>query len=516
MSSNDVLRASRQVVDALADPWSDEEWDEVVAESRQDAERSHWGRFLRLFGEEGDPRLDGELSDEQLLARLADVEALTTQLMAVQARDLRLLRQRRLVEQATARPEGHDPGTCTRGCCDGDGWVGLEVAAALALSERQVERRLEAADRLERYGAVAAVVGQGLLQSWTATRLLEHLDTLAAHVTPDVLAVVEQGTVGWLTQRPRTVGQLNARMRRLLLQVRAGDGTDDAALTAEQRSVRVLPADTSGLATLVARLPEVDAVAIAQTLRALAGLPVEPTDSRSGQQRQCDLLITSLTGRQAGYGCAGDVDLVVRPPTSFGVRLDVTVPVTTLTGGDAPAQVPGHGSVPAWVARALTAMAGDDVTVRPLVYDPRTGHLLAAAERHHRPETRPRIRWLDQVPSSPAYDHPPVMERMLQLRDGTCRAPGCTRPATACDCDHVVPYPQGQTSLSNSCCLCRRHHRLKTHAPGWSLTLLDDGTAHWGTPTGRTLITDPADYTEPAHTLATPPATRPDADVPPF
>ena len=432
-----------QVAESHSGCWSDDEWAAVVADVREDTYRSHWGRFFRLDGDEADPRPDTKPSDDEILARLADAEALTTQVMELQARDLRLLRARRLAEQAAARPDGHDPGRCTRGCCDEDGWVTLEVAQALALTERQVERRIDAADRLERYQAVGAAVRDGLLQSWTAKKLLEHLDALAAHVPRDVLVVIERATVEWLTQRPRTVGQLNARMRRLLLQVRAKDGSDDSAITADARSVRVIPADASELATLVARLPEVDAVAIAETLRALAGLPVDATDGRNQQQRRCDIVTSSLTGLRAAYGCPGDVDLVVRPPGSLAVRLDVTIPVTSLTGGDAPAQIPGYGEVPASTAGALTRIDRDNLSARPLVYDPTTGRLLGAAGRHQGHQAPPRISWLDHVPPSPSYDHPPMMERLLQPRDATCRASGCTGRAAACDCDHVVPHPEG-------------------------------------------------------------------------
>lgn len=487
----------------------------MLADSREAARRSHWGRFMRLFGDEADPGYENSLSDDGLLARLADAEALTTQLMAVQARDLGILRRRRLEEQATARPADHSPHSCTRGCCDDDGWVTLEVAQALALSERQVERRLDTAARLERYDVVADAVREGLLQSWTATKLLDHLDALARHVSAARLATIEQVTVAWLIDRPRTVGQLNARMRRLLVQVRAGDGSDDEALTAVDRHVRVIPADASGLATLVARLPEVDAVAIAATLTALAQDPVDVTDARTQEQRRCDIVTSSLTGMRAAYGCVGDLDLIARLPGSLSVRLDVTIPVTSLCGGDAPAEIPGYGIVPASTARSLAEQNPHDVRARPLVYDAETGRLLGASSRHDGRDTEPRITWLDQLLPSRAYTHPPVMDRALRLRDGTCRAPGCARRADTCDCDHVIPYPAGATSLENSCCLCRRHHRLKTHAPGWSLSIAANGTTSWTTPTGRTITTAPADHrptVEPADTQQV----VPEDDIPPF
>ncbi|MGB9375118.1 MAG: HNH endonuclease signature motif containing protein, partial [Jiangellales bacterium] len=122
---------------------------------------------------------------------------------------------------------------------------------------------------------------------------------------------------------------------------------------------------------------------------------------------------------------------------------------------------------------------------------------------------RVAVRWLDGLPPAAGYTHPPVMERLAHSRDTVCRAPGCTRAATACDCDHVVPYPHGPTTAHNTCCLCRRHHRLKTHAPHWHTKLDQNGRLVWTTPTGRVLATDPHD-----HRPDSPP--EPEPGPPPF
>jgi hypothetical protein len=39
--------------------------------------------------------------------------------------------------------------------------------------------------------------------------------------------------------------------------------------------------------------------------------------------------------------------------------------------------------------------------------------------------------------------------------------------------------------------LCRRHHRLKTHAP-WTYLALDPGTYLWTSPHGYQFLRDPA------------------------
>jgi hypothetical protein len=75
----------------------------------------------------------------------------------------------------------------------------------------------------------------------------------------------------------------------------------------------------------------------------------------------------------------------------------------------------------------------------------------------------------------------------VAFRDGTCGHPGCHRPATACDLDHLVPAPLGPTSAANLGPKCRNDHRCKTHA-GHSTTRNGDLTA-WTTPTGHTYAT---------------------------
>ncbi|MGY1773866.1 hypothetical protein ACI8AX_21815, partial [Blastococcus sp. SYSU D00813] len=49
----------------------------------------------------------------------------------------------------------------------------------------------------------------------------------------------------------------------------------------------------------------------------------------------------------------------------------------------------------------------------------------------------------------------------------------------------------GETSCQNLCCLCRRHHRLKTHARGWVYRMAPDGTLTVTTPSGVTRTSRP-------------------------
>ncbi len=119
------------------------------------------------------------------------------------------------------------------------------------------------------------------------------------------------------------------------------------------------------------------------------------------------------------------------------------------------------------VARLL---ADPDTRVRLHGCHPTTGALLTHDPTTYRPAT--------------------AVARAVRARDGHCRFPGCTVPAIRTQLDHVVPFPQGPTTVDNLACLCVTHHRYKTHTP-WSYVLTPDGTCTWTSPLGRTYLTEP-------------------------
>ncbi len=69
----------------------------------------------------------------------------------------------------------------------------------------------------------------------------------------------------------------------------------------------------------------------------------------------------------------------------------------------------------------------------------------------------------------------------------------CSRAVAGwADLDHVVPHAgSGPTDCDNLCCLCRRHHRLKTHARGWGFHLDADGALFVTTPSRVTRVSRP-------------------------
>lgn len=121
---------------------------------------------------------------------------------------------------------------------------------------------------------------------------------------------------------------------------------------------------------------------------------------------------------------------------------------------------------------------------------------------------------LDRPPLVDRYRPTPAHYRFLRTRDRTCRHPGCENRAGRADVDHVIPHGRGgPTDCINLCCLCRRHHRLKTHAAGWRFELRPDGLLSVTTPSGVTRITRPPGMAPPP--ASGPTRVRPPADDPP-
>ncbi|MEI4272792.1 HNH endonuclease signature motif containing protein [Klenkia sp. LSe6-5] len=128
---------------------------------------------------------------------------------------------------------------------------------------------------------------------------------------------------------------------------------------------------------------------------------------------------------------------------------------------------------------------------------------------------------LGPPPATPTYRPTAAQYRYLRARDRHCRFPGCRQTALRTEADHVVPYDHrnpargGRTCVRNLALLCKRHHLLKTHAPGWAFRLDPDGTLHVTTPGGTTRTTTPPAADDVLDLLAPPPH-DPTADPPPF
>ncbi|MDQ1575639.1 MAG: hypothetical protein QOH55_789, partial [Microbacteriaceae bacterium] len=157
-----------------------------------------------------------------------------------------------------------------------------------------------------------------------------------------------------------------------------------------------------------------------------------------------------------------------------------TVPVLTLLGHDdlpttlghdeLPATLDGYGPIDADTARELAAHAPSFIR---LLTQPETGAVLSVGRD--------------------SYRVPQDLKNWLQIRDVTCRFPGCSRHAARCEIDHTQDWAHdGQTRHDNLAHLCKSHHILK-HKSDWQVTQARDGTGNltWTSPAGRNYVTEP-------------------------
>jgi hypothetical protein len=204
-----------------------------------------------------------------------------------------------------------------------------------------------------------------------------------------------------------------------------------------------------------------------------------PDEPRTLAQLRADVLADLL------------IDGVTPAGLGKGVRatVQVTVPVLTLLGrSEEPGQLEGYGPIDPDTARRL---AGGASSFTRLLTHPETGVVLSVGK------TR--------------YKVPKPLKRWLEVRDGTCRFPGCNREARRSDLDHSLDWQfDGPTDHDNLAHLYPRHHALKSET-GWRLKHDAGGTLTWTAPSGRQYATEPATRIR----VDAPPVDAPPVDAPP-
>jgi hypothetical protein len=357
-----------------------------------------------------------------------------------------------------------------------------ELAVALRLPEASLARRLARLTRLAALPRLSAAHQRGAVSAW---HLDVVLDVFHAVTDPGVLARADE----FLSERAEkmTAPQLRAAARGWRdRHVPRTDEQRRANLAA--RRVDITPADED-MCWLTALIPAAQAMAIDARLDQIAAT-IADTDDRSREEIRADALVDLLL-------VPGAMPAVVRMPATdepshaearqdepidpgacglpgwlAGVRADVvlTVPVLSLLGhSDEPAELEGFGPIDLDTARMLAAHAPSFVRV---LTHPETGAVLSVGRDRYR------------IPAD--------LRRAVQIRDVTCRFPGCRRPARRCDVDHVKAWvaDHGATEDANLECLCEKHHRLK-HEMGWTPALQPDGRVRWRSPLGFTYWTEP-------------------------
>ena len=174
------------------------------------------------------------------------------------------------------------------------------------------------------------------------------------------------------------------------------------------------------------------------------------------------LTITDTNGVAVAHGCAKPARTKKNRPASR----DGPARWAFTRRGD-PGPPGGYGT---WT---LTLPGGRELTVK---LEPIPVH-----DCDHRHESR-------------GYQPNDTLRHLVQVRDGTCTFPPCSRHARESDFEHAVPYDKGgRTCACNGGARSRRCHRVK-QSKGWTVTQPKPGWHQWTTPTGRTYTQGPMQY----------------------
>jgi hypothetical protein len=396
---------------------------------------------------------------------------------------------------------------------------------------------------------LVGLAGQvGRLPSLSGALASGQIDVAKARVFGDELAGLPDSPAELIVARlllavPKlTTGQIRSRLRRAVL---AFD--PEAARERQQKAksdARVESwAEPSGNAGMAGReLDEAGVIAADRRLTAIAAWLRGRGAAGTTTQLRAAAYLCLLLGKPIASLLPGDHDqdggpvdpgspLAAGgdPPVSGAINL--TLPLASWLGlAGRPGQVAGYGPAPAWTCRDLAQLMTQSPATRYcLTLTTPGGHAAGHACTTTPPPSRAspglpdpawpgpdpppgripaglaawlaglHIEWLatgtcEHRRETPGYRPAAKLAHLVKTRNPTCTAPGCRRPASQSDLDHIQPYEQGgRTCECNLHTPCRRHHRLKGTA-GWHAEMTTPGVITWTLPHGRTYTTTPEPY----------------------
>lgn len=284
-----------------------------------------------------------------------------------------------------------------------------------------------------------AELRRGALSEWRATLLVRESICLSGEQRRafDAELWADPNRLAGLGDRA-----LVAEAKRLAYRIDPHSLVARAARAEQERCVSMRPAPDT-MAYLTALLPVAQAVAVHAALKAAADSARAAGDERSRGQVMADTFVSRVTGSDSEVPAQVQLELVM---TDHAL----------LAGGAEPAQLPGHGTVPASWARdllrqALAEDSGCGVWLQRVLTNP-AGQLVAMESR--------------------SRHAPPGLAHYIALRDaGRCRTPWCDAPVR--HIDHVVDYAAGgPTSADNLGGRCERCNYTKSR-PGWRANATD-------------------------------------------
>ncbi|NNM44767.1 HNH endonuclease signature motif containing protein [Knoellia koreensis] len=403
--------------------------------------------------------------------------------------------------------------------------AGAMIATRMGISTAAAESRVDdAVHQVTVTPQLVQAMSRGDLDGWRARVVTSELSACpdqAATTVMDLLLAHVADRGGW----DETAGPLRTRVRRLVAKVAPQVPAEEAAVAVERRCVVRTPA-TQGTDRWEAELPVESSLPMWHAIETLAHQLRQGDPTLSVNQARADALAqlvlaqadvtvllhatipdtptnpTDRTNRGDGGGDgagpgggAPDTgsDSAPKPPVGTGEPGDIT----TGDGELRPTRVATLTEIGGLSAQPVLLDVdnlGSNVRLKtstPLICDPNTGAVTSG--RIPAGLGPPGKTTRNAATPVRSYAMPTRMQRLVRLRDGHCRFPGCTIAARFCDIDHVVPWPIGATDPANLICLCRRHHRIKQRQ-GWQAILLAGGIVQWTDPTGKHTTTNPADH----------------------
>ncbi|MCU1577501.1 MAG: hypothetical protein JWP70_2205, partial [Leifsonia sp.] len=334
-----------------------------------------------------------------------------------------------------------------------------ELASALRIPERTAEAQLAVSESLvnDLPDTLAALVA-GEISYRHAQIMVDHtraLDTAA-------LRALEAGALPFA--RNLTASKFERKIRSLRERANPETIRERHMRAVTDREI-VFDPGQDGMAWLSAYLPAAEALGAYNRVSELAATLQCPGEERTLTQLRADVFRDLLIDGEAGDQASG-----------VTAKVFVTVPVLTLLdrdellGHELPATLDGYGPIDADTARTLAGHASSFIR---LLTHPETGAVLSVGRD--------------------SYRVPQDLKNWLQIRDATCRFPGCSRHASRCEIDHTHDWAHdGQTRHDNLAHLCKSHHILK-HKSDWQVAQARDGTGNltWTSPAGRNYTTKP-------------------------
>lgn len=373
------------------------------------------GRFGATIGAMGDSRNHPELSDtnpaDEILEEIRSLDKRIAHLQALQLKEIA-----RYDSTQNSRAE-----------------AAAELALTLSITENSARKQISLANSLvHRLPKTLQAMERGEIDAHKASKIADPTACLSTEQARQVDEIITERLTG------KAPTQLRRATAYAVHKVDPDGAADRATRRRADRRVELVHREDS-MASLTAYLPAEAASAAYARIDRMARTMRTADEPRTLDQLRSDVFTDTVLGRSANRSTVGQ-------KAEIFVYVDLR---TLLEMNDNPAQLAGHGTIPAWVARQIAFDPSS--TWRRIITDPRTGAPTDVGRKRYRP--------------------PRATDDFVRVRDRECRFPGCHRPSQFGDIDHATAwFDHGHTNTSNLVGYCRRHHRLK-NAPGWTYQL---------------------------------------------